>query len=68
MQWRWHKYYGVSNAGYHIAKAGRIPMILRYIAYSPNKNMIEGSPFLSAREARDACEEHYDKHGMSLYD
>lgn len=61
MNWRWFKWYGVSSAGYHVAKAGRIPMILRYTAYCPNKNMIEGSPTLSAREAVDLCEEHYAK-------
>lgn len=58
MRWTWFQWYGVSDAGYHVCKAGRIPLVLKYLAYCPNKNIIGGA-VLSAREAVDICEKHY---------
>lgn len=59
MNWTVHKWYMVSNNGYHIAKSGRIPMHIKYIAYCPRKTIIKGSPFFSAKEAIEACNEYH---------
>jgi len=48
-----------STRGYRITKGTAIPMRTRYVAFCPARNIIDG--YYSAREAVDACIEHYNQ-------
>ena len=58
MRWRGHKHYAESNKGYRVSKNNVPP---KYIAYTPNGEMLRWPAFYTFREARLKCEEHYNE-------
>ena len=57
MKWkRQNEYHAISNAGYTVCRAGRIPMVLKFMAYHGKKIIgCEGT----FRLAADLCDEHF---------
>ena len=58
MRWSRYQWYMASDAGYNIAKNMIINKPL-YMAYTPNKRLLKGSPFTTSVEAIKACERNY---------
>jgi len=61
MKWTGHKYYAVSDAGYHIAKSGHPPLIIKYTCYDNKGKLMECDSFRSFSEASAACNDHHNK-------
>lgn len=61
MRWKGYKYHAKSDKGYHIAKNGHPPLVIKYVTYSPDGKLMDCPVFMDFRSARLACEQHYNE-------
>lgn len=61
MKWKGFEYFAFSDKNYHVSKNLVGLDMWAYIAYGPDKKMLDAPAFYSFREARLECEKHYNE-------
>ena len=61
MIWKGHGMYAQSDKGYRVSKSFIAIDVPKYVAYGPNKKMLNAPSFYNFKDARECCEKHYDE-------